>query len=239
MPYRFQRCAGRRVRPNRRSRYPRTSPRYTRIASNMSVEVRSVKRSIHFSGPKLGTENRKGNWKTNRRPQKTWNFNAPTSGGPPPRCQPKTHREEAGLVPASSATVYRHPRCPATTQCTAIARKPGQARKGARHAGNLHPFGPDSARNPSHAARLRGVPQEWRPVGSPAPVPRMRSRRLLRLLPEPARHQALPSHPAPHHAILRTRETWGWCYIDEVPLDHLSTPAAWLGRIPVYLSQGA
>ena len=56
---------------------------------------------------------------------------------------------------------------------------------------------------PGHRDRgrpdLPALPRRRARVGGAAPVPRVRERRLLRLLGRPARHQALPGHHAPGH----------------------------------------
>ena len=51
-------------------------------------------------------------------------------------------------------------------------------------------------RHAEHAGGLRGVPGRGRHVGAPAAVPRVRPRRLLRLVGDEARQQALRLRPA-------------------------------------------
>ena len=74
-------------------------------------------------------------------------------------------------------------------------------------------------RNPhGHAqrARLRGMPEDRRSVGSPTAVPDLRPCRLLRQLAEPPRDQAFPRHPPSDHRGYDPPEGWGWCYVDEL-----------------------
>jgi hypothetical protein len=59
-----------------------------------------------------------------------------------------------------------------------------------------------------HAADIsgvRGVPRHRRRMGAPPPVPHLRARRVLRLVPGPARFQALPPDDAPCHPLLPAR----------------------------------
>src|SRR5215216_2167227 len=59
--------------------------------------------------------------------------------------------------------------------------------------GDVQPPRPD--RDPRAAGRdrrLRGVPEDRRPLGAPADVPDMREDRLLRLIPQPARQPPCP-----------------------------------------------
>src|SRR3569833_4350765 len=58
-------------------------------------------------------------------------------------------------------------------------------------------------------ARLRGVPEDRRAMGAPAPLPYLRPCRLLRLFAEQARHQALSPHQAPDHRGLRSARRLG------------------------------
>ena len=53
--------------------------------------------------------------------------------------------------------------------------------------------------------RLRGLPAHRRHLGAPAPVPHVRSRRLLRPVEEHARDQALPRRAPPADPVVRTR----------------------------------
>ena len=64
---------------------------------------------------------------------------------------------------------------------------------------------PDRPHRPSERHRLRRVRPGRRLVGAPAPLRPVRPRRLLRLLPGPARHRALPGHRAPGDPELRAR----------------------------------
>src|SRR4029077_6952439 len=59
--------------------------------------------------------------------------------------------------------------------------------------------------SPGHAQRtgLRGLPEDWRLLGTPAPVPGVRPCWLLQFLEEQTRHQAFPRHRTPHYAIIR------------------------------------
>ena len=69
----------------------------------------------------------------------------------------------------------------------------------AMHPRQLYPQGD------AECARLRGMPQNsGRMVGASAPVPHLRSRRLLRRLAEQTCDQAFPSHTASHHRGLRS-----------------------------------
>ena len=45
-------------------------------------------------------------------------------------------------------------------------------------------------------------------------VPDVWARRLLRLLPTPARDRPLPHDPTPDHPF-QPGESWRWCYVDE------------------------
>src|SRR5579863_10324574 len=76
--------------------------------------------------------------------------------------------------------------------------------KGRRYAksATMYASGPYPQRSAAHAAGLRGVPEDGRHLGPPAPVTRVRARRLLRQLQEQARHQALPRHQPPHHPVV-------------------------------------
>lgn len=49
-------------------------------------------------------------------------------------------------------------------------------------------------------------------VGAPAPLRRLRPRRVLRQLPGPARDRALHERRAPGRAELRAGEDWFWDY---------------------------
>src|SRR5919198_3174166 len=51
--------------------------------------------------------------------------------------------------------------------------------------------------------RVRGVSEDGRRVGAPAPVPQLRARRLLRQLEEQARDEALPLFGPSHRPVLR------------------------------------
>jgi hypothetical protein len=62
------------------------------------------------------------------------------------------------------------------------------------------------------------VPEDRLALGTSAPVPDLRSCRVLRRLAEPARDGALPRDRAPGHRGLRPAR-WGWCHIDEVMLN--------------------
>ncbi|CAA9293945.1 MAG: Isopeptidase T, partial [uncultured Gemmatimonadetes bacterium] len=61
-----------------------------------------------------------------------------------------------------------------------------------------------AGRGAADAGRLRRVPAERLGMGSPAPVPHLRPRGLLRLVAQPPRHQALPRDAAPHRHLRRT-----------------------------------
>src|SRR5437763_5687981 len=52
---------------------------------------------------------------------------------------------------------------------------------------------------------MRGLSAHRWPVGAPAHVHVLRTRRLLRQLPQPSRHRPLPRRPASAHPVLRTR----------------------------------
>jgi hypothetical protein len=58
-----------------------------------------------------------------------------------------------------------------------------------------------------------------RMVGASAPVPDLRSRRLLRRLAEQACDQAFSRHATSVIEGYDPPEGWGWCYVDEVFLD--------------------
>ncbi len=68
----------------------------------------------------------------------------------------------------------------------------------------LHAPGPDT-RRPPLGAGLRGLPEDRGHVGTPARMPLLRARRLLRLEQEQARNQALPGKRPPDRAILPAR----------------------------------
>src|SRR5215471_12930063 len=53
--------------------------------------------------------------------------------------------------------------------------------------------------------RLRGVSRHGRYLGSSAPLPDLRARRLLRRFQEQARDQAFPRDEAPDHELARAR----------------------------------
>jgi hypothetical protein len=59
----------------------------------------------------------------------------------------------------------------------------------------------------SPLARLPRMRGPRRHLGTPARMPGLRPRRLLRQLQKPARHQALSRHPAPRHRLRRARRT--------------------------------
>src|SRR6202030_1919181 len=48
------------------------------------------------------------------------------------------------------------------------------------------------------------MPEDAHSLGAPAPVPDLRTRRLLRRLAQPARHQTFPRHRPSHHRGLRS-----------------------------------
>jgi hypothetical protein len=50
---------------------------------------------------------------------------------------------------------------------------------------------------------LRGLPEDRRSVGPPSALSLMRSRRMLRQLAQPPRHQTFSRHKAPHRQIVR------------------------------------
>lgn len=64
-----------------------------------------------------------------------------------------------------------------------------------------HP--PIAPAGPDEGGRLRGVPRDRRHVGRAAALPRLRQRRLLRLLGWAARHEPLPRHRPHRHAVGR------------------------------------
>src|SRR5580692_6942968 len=57
--------------------------------------------------------------------------------------------------------------------------------------------------------RLQGVPRDGRYLGPPEGMSHLRSRRLLRLIQEQARHQALSPDETSDHAVFRARERTG------------------------------
>src|SRR5689334_23832871 len=59
--------------------------------------------------------------------------------------------------------------------------------------------------HPDRQARLRGLHQNRRPLGSPAHVPLVRACRLLRLVEEQARHQALSARSEEHTSELQSQ----------------------------------
>ncbi len=63
---------------------------------------------------------------------------------------------------------------------------------------DLHAFGHDP-RGDAERARLRGMPQERRQMGSFAGLPHMRPCRMLRPVAEPARDRAFQDNPPPDH----------------------------------------
>jgi hypothetical protein len=65
------------------------------------------------------------------------------------------------------------------------------------------------ARCRAERARVRGLSEDGRRVGSPAPLPHVRPRRLLRQLEEQARDEALPLVGPPHNPLLRARRGLG------------------------------
>ena len=71
------------------------------------------------------------------------------------------------------------------------------------HLAGLHPVAS------AHPRRLRGVPEERHAVGSPAAVPGLRPRGLLRQLARPPRHPPLQDRRAPGHRVLRARRAVG------------------------------
>ena len=54
-------------------------------------------------------------------------------------------------------------------------------------------------------SRLQGVPRDGSALAPPAPLPRVRARRLLRLVAEHARDEALPRHRASPRPLVRAR----------------------------------
>jgi hypothetical protein len=58
---------------------------------------------------------------------------------------------------------------------------------------------------PLDATTVRGMPADEQPVGASAPLPNMRSRRLLRRLTQQARHETFSCHAAPDNEELRGR----------------------------------
>src|SRR5690348_11048393 len=52
---------------------------------------------------------------------------------------------------------------------------------------------------------MRGLPENWRYMGTPACLQNLWSRRLLRQFQEQTCYQAFPRHRTPHYAIHRTR----------------------------------
>jgi len=68
----------------------------------------------------------------------------------------------------------------------------------------------------SPARRLRGVPEDRIHLGSPARMPRMRPRRLLRFVPPQARDQTLPRDAASDHDVRAARRKLKYCYVDEI-----------------------
>ena len=79
----------------------------------------------------------------------------------------------------------------------------------------LHSPGPDQSYE-AYKARLRGVREVGRHLGSPAPVPHLRARRLLRFLEEQTRDKTLPACCASADSVDEPGERWIWCYVDEL-----------------------
>src|SRR3954449_7569942 len=100
---------------------------------------------------------------------------------------------------------------------TTVTAAAGECGHGAEM--RTHRHGP---RCDAERARLRGVLADRQSVGAPAPVPHLRTCRLLRFVSAPARDRALSCHRPSCHRGLRSPEGWGWCYVDEavVKLDH-------------------
>src|SRR5438270_4256002 len=59
--------------------------------------------------------------------------------------------------------------------------------------------------SPAQDERLRGVPENGRHLGAPSPLRSLRPRRLLRLLEEQARDQALSRYGTPGDQVARAR----------------------------------
>lgn len=79
------------------------------------------------------------------------------------------------------------------------------AREERRDEYDLHPCGSDSGCDAADPRRVQGVSEDGCLVGPSPPLPDLWSRRLLRLVAEQARHQALPRDAASTDPIVRTR----------------------------------
>jgi len=67
--------------------------------------------------------------------------------------------------------------------------------------------------------RLRGMPQDGRCLGASAPVPDLRTRRLLRRIQEQACTSTFTPRKHPIITSLEPGEGWSWCYVDEVAME--------------------
>src|SRR5690242_18316577 len=72
----------------------------------------------------------------------------------------------------------------------------------------MHAYQSDSRGAAAHA-RLRGMPEDGRQLGAPAPMPHLRPRGLLRFIEKQARHQAFSLVQAPDYQIVRAGRRLG------------------------------
>ena len=182
-----------RTRPTReRGRAPRPPP------PGRQVTVEDVRQLMGASTPHFALQIRNRIAKLDRRP-----------AGRPPGPRRGRARDRAPRAPRLQRRGARHaaprtasarcPRCAPEPDGHLLASRPGRGRRAARR-----------------RARVRGVPEDRRPLGAPAHVPDLRQDRLLRLVAQPARQ---PPRARGVHPILRSiepGEDWSWCAVDEI-----------------------
>ena len=125
----------------------------------------------------------------------------------PPRLVVRSDRESStgeldGVGPRRRRRVIGRPRLGGEGRRTALVRS-SPPRTGSPHGRELHPPAHCSRRD-SLVGRLRGLPEGRRSVGAPPALHGVRTRGVLRQLPEPSRHSACPRAPRPpDHPVLR------------------------------------
>jgi hypothetical protein len=103
-------------------------------------------------------------------------------------------------------------RSSSTASCTAGATARRLCVRRSRREGRVHRPRHDRADRSAGASRwLRRVPRDGRMVGSPAHVPALWPRLVLRQLAEQARLGACPRHRSSDRTVRERGEDWRWC----------------------------